>query len=282
MVYISRCAFFTAGLNKQMKRIFALIYFFSLAASTFPIPLENIITNDKIAQILSSDRYQLTSAQLTNPVPSLMPNQSDIRQNVMGIMNTLKPNILVEALYLYAKPARSKTDSTAWDEKQKITVFNQITALSTLAGIQYYSSSRGEMRTFYEYSNVIDGPTTKKALSDPVFTRPPAALTVFARQKDLTFGDNIYRYDFLNTTDVILFTQENITSLNYGIIPVIGRGNLRSVMAVVDGGELILVYAASMAKAASIPGFSDKISASFTNRAQAILRWFSDRLNREL
>jgi hypothetical protein len=265
-----------------MKCFFALIFIFSLAVSAFPIPLENIITNDQIARILSSNRYQLVSAQLSNPNPSLMPNHGDIRKSVIGIMDTLKPNILVETLYLYAKPAKSKTDSATWDEKQKITVFNQITALSTLTGIQYYSSSRSAMRTFYEYSSVIDNPTAKKPLSDPVFTRIPASLTVFARQKDLTFGDNIYRYDYLNTVDVILFTQENITSLNYGIIPVIGRNNLRSVMAVVDGGEFILVYAASMAKAASIPGFSDKISSSFTNRAQAVLNWFSGRLNKEL
>jgi hypothetical protein len=265
-----------------MKRIFALIFIFSFAASAFPIPLENIITNDQIARILSADHYQLVSAQLTNPVPSIMPNHGDIRQSVMGIMNTLKPNILVETLYMYRKPAKSKTDAAVWDEKQKITVFNQTTALSTLAGIQYYSSSRSAMRTFYEYSSVIDSPTAKKPLSDPVFTRIPASLTVFARQKDLTFGDNIYRYDYSNTADVILFIQENITSLNYGILPVIGRGNLRSVMAIVDGGEYILVYAASMAKAASIPGFSDKISSSFTNRAQAVLNWFSGRLNKEL
>jgi len=265
-----------------MKCFFALIYFFSFAVSAFPIPLENIITNDQIARVLSADHYQLVSAQLTNPLPSLMPNHGDIRQNVMGIMNTLKPNILVETLYLYRKPVKSKTDASVWDEKQKITVFNQITALSTLTGIQYYSSSRSAMRTFYEYSSVIDSPTAKKPLSDPIFTRIPASLTVFARQKDLTFGDNIYRYDYLNTVDVILFIQENITSLNYGIIPVIGKGNLRSVMAVVDGGEFILIYAASMAKAASIPGFSDKISASFTNRAQAVLNWFSGRLNKEL
>ena len=265
-----------------MKRIFALIFIFSIAVSAFPIPLENIITNDQIARILNSDRYQLVSAQLTNPVPSLIPNHGDIRQNVMGVMNTLKPNMLVETLYLYAKPAKAKTDTAGWNEKQKITVFNQITAISTLTGIQYYSSSRGAMRIFYEYSSIIDSPTAKKPLSDPVFAKIPAALTVFARQKDLTFGDNIYRYDYLNTTDVILFAQENITPLNYGIIPVIGRGNLHSVMAIVDGGEYILVYAASMAKAASVPGFSGKISDSFTNRAKAVIQWFSARLDKEL
>jgi len=265
-----------------MKYIFALIIIFSFTVSAFSIPIENIITNDQIARILGSDHNQLFSAQLTNPVPSLMPNHNDIRQSVMGIMNSLSPNILVEALYLYAKPAKSKTDSAAWEEKQKITVFNQITAISTLTGIKYYSSSRKAMRIFYEYSSVVDGPADKKPLSDPVFTRLPATLTVFARQKDLTFGDNIYRYNYLITADVILFTQENITPLNYGIIPVIGRSNLHTVMAVVDGGEFILVYAASMAKTAAVPGFSDKISASFSNRAQAVLYWFSDRLNKEL
>jgi len=265
-----------------MKRILALTYFFSFALCVFAIPLENIITNDQIARIFISDHYQLFSTQLINPVPSLMPNHGDIRQSVMGVMNTLNPNILVEALYLYAKSSKSKTDSAVWDEKQKITVFNQMTAISTLTGIKYYSSSRKAMRTFYEYSSVIDGPADKKPLADPVFTLIPASLTVFARQKDLTFGDNIYRYDYLNTADVILFTQMNITSLNYGIIPVIEKGNLRSVMAVVDGGEFILVYAVSMAKTASIPGFYDKISASFSNRAQAVLYWFSDRLKKEL
>jgi len=266
-----------------MKRIFALIYIFSLAVSAFSIPLENVISSDQIARILMADQRQLVSTQLKNrPVPSLMPDHGSIRQSVVDTINKLNPNVLVETLYLYRKPAHSRTDSAVWNEKQKITVFNQITAISTLTGIQYYSLSRKANRTFYEYSSIIDGPVTKKPLSDPVFTQLPAALTVFARQKDLTFGDNIYRYDYLITADAVLFTQENITPLNYGIIPVIEKGSLHSVMAVIDGGDWILIYAASMAKAASFPGLSDRVSASFSNRAQAIIRWFSDRLNKEL
>jgi len=105
---------------------------------------------------------------------------------------------------------------------------------------------------------------------------------LFARQKDLTFGDNVYRYDFLTFPNAVLFTQENVTPLNYGIVPVIGKGNLRSVMAVIDCGDIILIYAVSMAKAASMPGLSDKIGDSFSNRAQAILSWFSERLSSKL
>jgi hypothetical protein len=260
-----------------MKRIIASIYTFSLAVCVFPVPLENLISSDHVAKLRNAEQGQIISAQLKNPSPSLIPNHSGIRQSVTETMNKLNPNIMVEALYLYNKPQQSKTDSGSWDNGQKIKIFNQMTAISTLAGIQYYSASRGAMRTFYENSSVIDGPSTKKPLPDPVFAQPPASLTVFARQKDLTFGDNIYRYDYVNTADAVFFIQENITSLNYGLIPVIGKGNLRSVMAVIDCGDTILIYAASMAKAASVPGLSDKISTSFSNRAQAILQWFSDK-----
>jgi hypothetical protein len=266
-----------------MKRIFASIFIFSLAAAgVFPVPLENLIPASRAAQLRNLEQGRIIEAQLNNPVPALMPENTILRQYINVIMNTLKPNMLVEALYLYLKPAHLKTDFGSWDDRQKINVFNQMTAISTLTGIQYYSSSRGAMRTFYEYSNIIDGLTTKNPVPDPVFTQPPAVLTVYARQKDLTFGDNIYRYSYVNAKDVVFFTQENMTSLNYGFIPVIGKGSLQSVMAVIDCGDSILIYAASMAKAASMPGISDKISDSFSNRAQAVIQWFSDRLNKEL
>jgi hypothetical protein len=266
-----------------MKRIFALVCIFSLTAvCVFPIPLENLIPASRAAQLRNSEQGRIIEAQLKNPVPALIPDNSGLRQYVNGIMNTLNPNMLVEALYLYLKPAHLKTDSGGWDGVQKVNIFNHLTAISTLTGIQYYSSSRGAMRTFYEYSNIIDGPSAKKPLPDPFYTQPPAALTVYARQKDLTFGDNIYRYDYVYAADAVFFTQENVTSLNYGIIPVIGRGNLRSVLAVIDCGDSILIYAASMAKAVSMPGLSDKISDSFSNRAQAVIYWFSDRLNKNL
>ncbi|GBU29339.1 hypothetical protein R84B8_02903 [Treponema sp. R8-4-B8] len=263
-----------------MKHILALIYIFSFAVSAFSIPLEGL--TDRASQLHSLEQGRIIKAQLKNPAPELLPNHNYLRQYITGVMNQLNPNMLIEALYLYIKPSHLKTDSSDWDERQKVKVYNQITAISTLTGIQYYSYSRGAMRTFYDYSSIIDSPTSKKPLSDPVFSQIPATLTVFARQKDLTFGDNIYRYDYENNRDSVFFTQENITSLNYGIIPVIGKGNLRSVMAVFDCGDTILIYAASMAKAAYLPGFSDKITASFNNRAQAVINWFSGRLDKEL
>jgi hypothetical protein len=257
------------------------MFIFSSAVCVFSVPLENLVPSRHAAILRDKNQGGIIDTHLKDTVPGLIPNHSGIRQSVAGLINTINPNILVEALFLYDKPANKKTDSAAWDEKQRIIVFNQLTAIGTLTGIQYYSSSRGGMRTFYEYSSVMD-PETKKLLPDPVFTQLPAALTLYARQKDLTFGDNIYRYDYVNNESAVFFTQENITPISYGIVPVIGKGSLRSVMAVIDCGDSILIYAASMAKAASVSGLSDRISASFSNRAMAVIRWFSERINNNL
>jgi hypothetical protein len=136
------------------------------------------------------------------------------------------------------------------------------------------------MRTFYEISSVIDGPSTKNPIPDPVFSRPPAGFTVYTRQKDLTFGDNIYQYDFFAAPGALVFIQKNITSLTVGIIPAVGRNRLRSTVAVLDAGDYLLVYAASMARAGSFPGMNERVGNSFANRAIAVLQWFSDQADK--
>jgi hypothetical protein len=135
------------------------------------------------------------------------------------------------------------------------------------------------MRTFYEYSYVVEGPNSRNRLNDPVFTAVPEAYTLYARQKDLTFGDNVYRFDYTAAREAVYFTQNNVTALTIALIPVINRGNLKTVMAVFDCGDSILIYAVSMAKALSVPGIGDRVSSSFSNRAEAVLNWFSGRLD---
>jgi len=262
-----------------MKGIFVFILVFSLAVPcVFSIPLEDLVSSSNAARLRSSGE-SIIETQLKNPAPVLLPNDSGLRRIVDGIMSSQEPNMFVEALYLYRKPAFIAESSDGWSDTQRTGVFNQIMAVSSMTGLQYYSASRGTMRTFYEYSYVVDGPDTKKRIPDPVFTGVPEALTLFVRQKDLTFGDNIYRYDIVANQDAIYLTQVNITALTITLIPVIRRGNLTTVMAVIDCGDSILIYAASMAKALSFPGLWDRISDSFSNRAQAVLNWFSGRLD---
>jgi hypothetical protein len=235
------------------------------------------LTSPDLAQKLRSaadGAPPITENRLKNPSPVLLPKKGELRRFVNDIYASLDPSMAVEVLHIYKKPA---PDAGGWTDVQRSDLYNQILALSTLAGIEYYSASRKVMRTFYETSAVIDGPATKNPLPDPVFSQPPPEFTLYARQKDLTFGDNIYRYKFVATGDIFMFSQENMTALNYGIIPAVGKNKLQSVMAVIDCGDLLLLYVVSMAKTASIPGMTDRIGNSFANRAEAVLKWFTSR-----
>jgi hypothetical protein len=80
--------------------------------------------------------------------------------------------------------------------------------------------------------------------------------------------------------DFFIFVQRNLTAMNAGIIPAVGKNRLRSVVAVIDAGDSLLIYVASMAKAVSLPGLGERIGNSFTNRAAAILTWISGQADR--
>ena len=235
----------------------------------FSASLDELVDPAHAAQLRSGN--SVSETQLKNPALKILPRHEELRQFVTGAISSLNPNLAVETLYLYKK----KASSNNWSNAQRADLFNKTLAISSLTGIQYFSASRNVMRTFYESSGVIDGPQTKNPLPDPFYTQPPESLFLYARQKDLTFGDNTYRYDFKLVRDAFFFSQENETSLNYGIIQAIGRNRLRSVFAVIDCGDSLLIYAVSMARAAALPGMGDRISSSFGNRAEAVLKWFT-------
>ena len=250
--------------------------FFAVLQPLFCLSLEELV-GAEMASALKNASRPISEVQQKNPSPRIMPSYGQLRTVVDDAMDSLAPNLFVETLSLYKKP---HSGAAVWNNDERTRLFNQLVALSSLTGIQYYSESRGAMRTFYEYSQVIDSPAGKRPLPDPVFAMPPASLTLHARQKDLTFGDNIYRFDYHAGADAIIFVQENLTSMTAGIIPAVGRNKLRTIMAAIDTGDSILIYAVAMAKAGSFPGMGNRIGASFTNRAEAIFEWFAGQADR--
>jgi len=257
-----------------MKNIFALIFFAVIISPLFSLSVEDLVGIRQAAALRSADE-PVSEVQTRNPVPKLLPNHIGLQKFVNENMNSLGPNILVETLYLYRKPVRQPAGQAGgWSEAEKTELFNKLVGISTLAGIEYYSESRKAMRTFYETSHIIDGPSGKPPLPDPFFSTAPASLTLHARQKDLSFGDNIYRFDFYAGTDSIFFLQENMTSMRYNIFPAIGKNKLKTIFALIDADDSVLLYVAAMAKTASAQGMSDRIGASFTNRAKAVIKWF--------
>jgi len=259
------------SINMKQRLFSFLIVLCFVSVSGFSLSPEDLVGIQRVLVLRSADE-PVTEAQTRNPVPRLLPNHRELQMFVTENMNSLGPNILVESLYLYRKPG-GQTGS-GWNEAEKTGLFNRLAGISTLAGIEYYSESRKAMRTFYETSQIIDSPSGRNPLPDPVFTETPSSLTLYARQKDLTFGDNIYRFDFYTGPGVIYFMQENLTSMSRGIITAIGRNRLRTVFAVIDAGDSVLLYTAAMARTVSAQGMSERIGASFTNRAKAVIKWF--------
>lgn len=245
----------------------------------FADSLEDLVDAERAAALRTQGI--ITEVQPKNPAPALLPRQDELRRFVSEQYSSLDPSVCVETLFRYEKPPQPADGRAAdtWTQTERAGLFNQIVALSTLTGIQYYSESRGAMRTLYEYSTVVDSKNTKKTIPDPVYAAPPQGLTLYARQKDLTFGENIYRYEYHTTPDALFFSQENITTLSVGIIPAVGKNKLRSVFAIIDCGDSLLIYITSMAKTASLPGIGERVGYSFTSRAEAILKWFTERAN---
>jgi len=239
----------------------------------FSESLENLIGTENARAL----RIQKTikQVQLRDAKTVLNPKNDFTNALIIEAFAELKPNLIVETLYVYTKPKTA--NGAAWTKSEQLNLYNEIRSLSTLVGIEYYSASRKRMRTFYETSFVIADESGIKPIPDPVVMIIPEKDSLFAFQKDLTFGENKYRYDFRASSDCMGFIQENLTTMSYGFIPLLGAGRLRTVVDIVDLGSELLVYAVSGAQATLLPGIDGKVRDSFSNRADAIFGWFSKR-----
>jgi hypothetical protein len=255
----------------KVSVLFAVFMLFSGLNAVFGETLENLLDSTQIAALRRGDRP--TEIQFRDYIPRLIPNHAELRNMIEAAKRGLNPNVMVETLFLFQKPVQA--DRNGWTQAELTALYNEVIAISTLQGIQYYSASRGAMRIFYETSSVIDGPSTKRPLPDPSYLMPSAEMSLYARQKDLTFGDNVYQYTFRIVPGAMIIIQENITALTYGIITAVGRNNLNAMVALVDAGDSIVIYAVSMARTASFPGIRDRMGDSFSNRAEAILQWIN-------
>jgi len=185
------------------------------------------------------------------------------------------PDIVVEALFLWRLPPGGV-------RPEPLAVYNALRAVSSLEGIPYYSASRGRMRTLYERSSLVTGPDGLEALPDRrLAALPPGGETLYARQRDTTFGDNVYRIRLSSGDGYVSQASTNVGPMRLGPIKVAepeGIG-LRAVVLPVEEG--LLLYVASSARALMLPGVRGTLETSFGNRARAVFDWLSARMDAE-
>ncbi len=178
------------------------------------------------------------------------------------------PACLIESLYLYKKKLDKKKDVR--------TISRIFRSISQLKGLEYYSSSRKKMRTLYESSYVIDDPETKIKQDDPV-ERAETDFSVYALQKDLTFGEHVYRYRFISDDNSSGFISTNNDLLKYKVFKAVKPNDLQVSICVTDLGDYLLIHGLTRADFTSLSVLRKRVQRSFKTRGEAVLKWFIEK-----
>lgn len=186
----------------------------------------------------------------------------------------LKPNVTIEALYLFERKGIDFSTEAAHKS-----LYNILRGVSSLTGIEYFSASRNKYRTFYTESYAIDSLQSKKRIADPLVNELPGLSTIFLYQNDSSFGKNYYEATYRYGGDSIAMTTINRSKFSYLLVPVIAAGNFMTHIVVVPLKERIIVYFLSCAQVPTMLGMQGRIERSFTNRVEALYAWFSDRVD---
>lgn len=200
-----------------------------------------------------------------NMSPQFLP-EAKIASSTLSSWKQAKTVFMIENLYLYKKQKTSEKDL------QKIN--NIVHSVSTLEGIKYYSTSRKTMRTLYEKSYAVIAKTSGKKT---IYEKIPDDLKAeeqLVLQKDLTFGEYIYKYSYFAENNGVGFVCENVDKLKYGFISLVAPQEMNVALVVIDLGDYLLAYANTRANFAKLPGISEKLQNSFSTRAEAVFNWF--------
>jgi hypothetical protein len=223
------------------------------------------------AEMIAAGKALRTS---DGPSPRLLP-AGPAAERIREAIVADKPGILVESAFFLPRPAPAERRGR---EAELAAIYGLLRSFSTLEGIQYYSATHKAMRVLFAESYRIDGPGTKLRLSDqpaPAIADIPRSEALFAFQRDLNFGSNIYSYSFESAPGCVTVTINNLTRLSFGIIPLVAPKALEMRLLALQASDGIVFYVESDS---SSPGpFRGKLEESFSNRATALFAWFSSR-----
>jgi hypothetical protein len=160
-------------------------------------------------------------------------------------------------------------------------LYNILRRVSTMEGLEYYSASRDEMRTFYHESYAIDDPDTERRIPDPTVTAIPRRDTIHVFQRDGSFGKNVQRIEYRADGSEILLSMENTTTMVYKVVPLVTPGNLRTFVVVrpVPEDGVVTFYGNLGVRVPGLFGMKDRARDSFYNRIVALHDWFAAELN---
>ncbi len=210
----------------------------------------------------------------TPPFTEYMPS-SPFTHVISENIESIEPNIGVETVYLLHAPGILP------DEEGVHTVYNVVRKVSSLKGIEYYSASRERMRTFFREFYPIDNPEDQNRIPDPVVEEIPGKSEVYAFQEDLTFGESLSHIMYRNAGPWISISISNLSVLRYMLIPLIRENNMQMHIVIRVMEDYILFYGNCAVNTFNLFGLVKKKKESFSNRIEAMYRWFSSEFTKE-
>jgi hypothetical protein len=239
-------------------------HLFSLYPNLSEQELESLLTTGELTKFYREEVSLHFAPEIS--ISAIIGDQLDV----------LKPTLGVEVLFLLpvSKSAITNPSFEIW-------LYNSLCSVSTMEGMKYYSASRDRMRLLFEESYVLDSAEDRNRIADPQFDTIPDKYTMFAFQKDLSFGKNIQHISYTKIGDTILMSMRNVTTMFYGIIPLIPPGNMAMTLMVHPLDSGLLFYGNTGLRVTVIPGIEKKSQNSFYNRIKALYSWLEAKISDE-
>ena len=109
----------------------------------------------------------------------------------------------------------------------------------------------------------------------------PRHSSLYLEQEDSTFGSNVYQADFGFDGVSIVMQVENLTTMWWGILPLVAEGDFRSVVTITPTDRGLLFYASAAIHAADLDFARERAQTSLGNRLDALEGWLRLRLAEE-
>ncbi|MBO6101030.1 MAG: hypothetical protein J6P07_06855 [Spirochaetaceae bacterium] len=256
-------------MKKHIVFNLACLVLFGCFSAYAQTSLNSILSDDVAEELLKNGKIEYSS-YMKEYTPKLFLNNAQLGEKTASYWEesgkTQKPVFYFEGIYLTKKAVPTEKGK----DMEEIT--KNVRALSTLAGVEYYSNTRKKMRILYEESYAVNNPEERKRIEDPV-NEDPNGQVIYSEQKDSTFGKFLYKYTYFQQDNELLIRITNVDNLTFAGIKIIKPENMMTSILLYDLGDYYLTYTLIKVDVISVSIIENKMTKSFAARAEAMFSW---------
>jgi hypothetical protein len=199
---------------------------------------------------------------------SRLLESSGIDAQLLTRIDSLKPSVVVECLYVVPYPA---------GPMEPVDIYNGLRNVRALKGRLYHSETRGTDIPLFEDATRLESSRRTGIQEDPPPRNSlPESETIYIRLKDANFGNSYYQADIKKNFTGFTYSLSNNRDLSYTIIPIIKAGHFLAQFHFEPTREGILVYSISGAKFSNFIAQRVDVPSAIQKRLEVILSWVID------